>query len=405
VPPALDLLSLAGPLLEWAGLLVRWFHLIAGIGWIGSSFYFMWLDASLEPPAPPRSGVEGSLWMVHSGGFYQVEKRLIGPGSMPPTLHWFKFEALLTWISGIALLGIVYYASGGAYLIDKSKADLTLGVAVAISLGTIAVSWLVYDTLWASALADKKPRAATALSFLLLFVVVFGLCKVFGGRAAFVHVGAVLGTMMVANVWRRILPAQQKMIDATRAGATPDYSHGLRAKRRSVHNSYVTLPVIFMMFSNHYPALYAHGLNWVVLILMILLGALVRHVMILETKRQSGKAWLVPAVLTLGVVVAMTLAPHVPAARPTGIAGDPAFANDVRRIVTARCVACHSEHPTDDVFTTAPNGVAFDTLDQVRAMKSQVLERAVVTKTMPLANKTNMTDAERETLGAWLSQE
>lgn len=386
--------------LEWSGLLIRWFHLIAGIGWIGSSFYFMWLDSALEKPREPKAGVEGELWMVHSGGFYQVEKRLIGPDSMPPVLHWFKYEALLTWVSGIFLLGIVYYASGGVYLIDASRADLSVPAAVGASLGVIAVSWLVYDALWTTKLAETRPKLATAGSFVLLFVVVFGLCRLFSGRAAFIHVGAVLGTIMVANVWVRILPSQQRMIDATKAGRTPDYALGLRAKRRSVHNSYVTLPVIFMMLSNHYPALYGHAFNGVVLSLMIFVGAAVRHVMILNSKKLNGWPWLIPALTALAIVVGMTAGADGP--RATATAGPAVTDAEVQAIVQARCVQCHGARPTDDVFTVTPNGVVIETVQDLRAHAAAVRVRVVNTETMPLANKTGMTADERSRLARWL---
>lgn len=389
--------------LEWLSLLVRWFHLIAGIGWIGSSFYFMWLDSALEPPKLPKDGVEGELWMVHSGGFYQVEKRLIGTGAVPDVLHWFKYEALFTWISGIFLLGIVYYFSGGVYLIDANRMDLPIWGAIVISLGVIFVSWITYNALWSSRLADTKPRIATTLSFVLLFIVVFGLCHVFSGRAAFVHVGAVLGTIMVANVWFIILPGQQAMIDDAKAGRKPDYSHGVRAKRRSIHNSYVTLPVIFMMFSNHYPSLYAHALNWVVLILMIFLGALIRHIMILETKGQKSWLWGIPAVMTLAVLVTLTAKPSKAESvdEATAVAVTDA---QMLGIVKARCQACHSSHPTDDVFTSPPNGVVFETLAEIRMMAPTIRVRVIDTETMPLANKTGMTADERVTMSRWLNQ-
>lgn len=389
--------------LDWLNLAVRWFHLIAGIGWIGSSFYFMWLDSALEAPERPKDGVEGELWMVHSGGFYQVEKRLIGPGSMPKNLHWFKWEAFLTWLSGIFLLGIVYYFSGGVYLVDASRMQLSTGAAIGISLGVILVAWLVYDFLWASRLADRRPKLVTAISFGLLYGIVYGLCQVFSGRAAFIHVGAVLGTIMVANVWIRILPAQQTMIDATRAGKKPDYTPGLRAKRRSVHNSYVTLPVIFMMLSNHYPATYGHQDNWLVLMLMIMLGASIRHVMILNSKHKNGWPWLAPAAAFLAAVVYLT-APASRAAGEQTTDDAPVTDAEIQGILTRRCVACHSTAPTDDVFTTAPNGVVFEAPEQLRVMADVVKLRVIETKTMPLANKTAMTDAERQSLATWLAQ-
>lgn len=385
---------------EWLNLAVRWFHLIAGISWIGSSFYFMWLDASLEHPAKPREGVEGELWMVHSGGFYQVEKRLIGPGSMPKTLHWFKWEAAFTWLSGIFLLGIVYYLTGGVFLIDQAHAGLTPSQAMGVSVGVIVVSWLVYDLLWASPLADKAPRAATGVSFALLFGVVYGLCQVFSGRAAFVHVGAVLGTIMVANVWMRILPAQQRMIDATREGRTPDFTHGLRAKRRSVHNSYVTFPVLFMMLSNHFPSTYGGPLNWLALILLIFVGAGIRHVMIVRSKGGRADWMLLPVAATVAALVWMT----GPAMRSTAAAGSGEVTDDEAwGIIRERCQPCHATAPTDDVFTVPPNGTVFEKADEVKTFAGRMQGR-IGDGTMPLANKTGMTDAERGRLMQWLER-
>jgi uncharacterized membrane protein len=384
---------------DWLGLALRWFHLIAGIGWIGSSFYFMWLDSALTPPAPARKGVEGELWMVHSGGFYSVEKRLIGPGEVPASLHWFKWEAALTWMSGISLLAVVYYLGGATQLLDANT-GLSRPAAIGLSVGLIAAAWIVYDLLWTSPLAKGEGRAATALSFLLLFGAIFGLCRVFPGRAAYIHAGAMLGTLMVANVWMRILPAQQAMIAATQAGRTPDYTLGHRAKRRSVHNSYMTFPVLFMMISNHYPRTYSHPQNWLVLILMVFVGAGVRHAMIRRAKHAPADWVLAPAAAALAVVVWMTL----PASPTVAAGGDRVAFADVQAVIARRCVACHAEKPTDAIFTVAPAAVTLDTPDRIKAQALQIKVRAVEMRTMPFENKTGMTDEERELLGHWVDQ-
>lgn len=390
---------------EWAHLALRWFHLVAGISWIGSSFYFMWLDSHLEEPTPPEPDVEGSLWMVHSGGFYQVEKRLIKPGGMPKTLHWFKWEAALTWLSGMFLLGIVYYLAGGVLLLDPARPEIGLGAGVSMSLGTIIVSWLVYDALWATSWAEQNARIATGLSFLGLFGVVYGLCQIYSGRGAFIHVGAVLGTIMVANVWHRILPCQQKMIDATAQGRTPDYDLGKKAKRRSVHNSYVTLPVLFIMLSNHFAMTYSNHWNWLTLILMIFIGAGIRHFMILGSKGKNGYPWLIPVAVALAAVVVLSgskkpeqLAAVAPAdAQPVAM-------DEIRAIFQKRCIQCHSKAPTDAVWKTAPNGVKFDTPAEIKGMVGGIRLRVVETATMPLANQTGMTDEERARVGLWIQQ-
>jgi len=284
---------------EWLGYLLRWGHLIAGISWIGSSFYFIWLDKALTLPEKPKENVEGEVWMVHSGGFYQVERRKIGPGQMPKTLHWFKWEAAFTWITGVLLMVVVYYAGGGALLFDSEKSSQNVTQAILLSLSLLPVSWFVYDGLWNSSLG-KNVRLASALSMALFVALVELLCRFFGGRAAYMHVGAVLGTLMVANVWVRILPAQQKMIDATQEGKQPDFSLSAKAKLRSVHNSYLTLPVLFLMLSNHYPMTYgSEKASWI-LFLLFVLGASVRHYKI--TKEKPG--WL-PAFLIGGAVTGL----------------------------------------------------------------------------------------------------
>ncbi len=284
---------------SWLSYLLRWGHLIAGISWIGSSFYFIWLDKALTLPEKPKEGVEGEVWMVHSGGFYQVERRKIGPGSMPQTLHWFKWEAAFTWITGVLLMAVVYYAGGGTLLFDAANSDKNVFQAIAVSLLTLPVSWLVYDGLWNSTLG-KNTTLATLISFGLMIALVWGLSKFFGGRAAYMHVGAVFGTLMVANVWMRILPAQQKMIDATKEGRQPDFTLSGKAKLRSVHNSYLTLPVLFLMLSNHYPMTYGSENNVIILLLLFVLGAAVRHYKI--TKNKVG--WL-PPVLILGSLLGL----------------------------------------------------------------------------------------------------
>lgn len=387
-------------ILDWLNLLFRWFHLIAGIAWIGSSFYFMWLDASLAAPSTPKENVEGDLWMVHSGGFYLVEKRLITSETMPPVLHWFKWEAAFTWLSGIVLLAVVFYFKSETYLVNPEGIQLGPLAAVAISIATIVVSWVIYDLLWRGrAYGDKKNPLINVVSGVLLIGLIWFLCRVFNGRAAFIHAGAILGTIMVANVWMRILPAQRKMIAATAAGKKPDYSLGLQAKQRSVHNSYVTLPVVFMMISNHFPMTFGHEKNWVILTLMLGIGVLVRHAMIAFERKTPGTWAIAPALVLLALVAWMT----VPKRVATAVADHPPVSYaEIAGIFKARCVSCHSSAPTDDTFTVAPNGVVFETEDQIRAMRESIKTRVIDTKTMPLVNKTNMTDEERRLLASWL---
>jgi uncharacterized membrane protein len=388
-------------LLDWAGLALRWIHLVVGIGWIGASLYFMWLDASLERPHPPGGRVEGRIWMVHSGGFYRVEKLRLGPGELPPVLHWFKWEAGLTWLSGFLLLVVVYYLTGGVYLVDPAVAPISPAVATAIGVGTLALAWAVYDGLWTSRLARGGAGAATWLSWALLAAVAWALCQVLGGRAAFLHVGALLGTVMAANVWMRIVPAQRELIAATEAGREPDWTLGLRAKQRSTHNSYVTLPVIVTMVSHHYPATHGHRLNWLVLLLLIAVGAGVRHLWITLEHRRPARWVLGPVAAAVVALVALTW----PAPRATVAGGGERVPFAVaRRIVDLRCASCHSVTPTDDVFRAAPNGVAFDTPESIITRAATIRERTLGVRNMPLANKTGMTERERELLGRWIDQ-
>jgi uncharacterized membrane protein len=384
---------------EWLNLLVRWTHFIAGIAWIGSSFYFVWLDHHLNAPAPAREGVVGEIWMVHSGGFYQVERRRLSPGQVPASLHWFKWEAMITWITGMLLLAIVYYFTRGVYLVsDIGAARISTGGAIALGLGSIVISWFVYDALWRSPLA-RASGVATAISLALLAAVSFVLCRELSGRAAFLHLGALLGTIMVANVWVRILPAQQEMIDATRAGRAADYSRGDQAKRRSIHNSYMTFPVLFLMLSPHFPATSSGPWSWLVALLLFGAGLAARHVMIGEGPRRMWAA--VPGAAAL-LAVAFLIAP--PRAESVSAAGPAVPFAAVRNIVTARCVTCHSATPTFPTFGPRPGGISFEDDASIRAHADRILVRVVETKTMPLGNMTAITEEERETIGRWVRQ-
>jgi len=386
---------------DWANLLLRWTHFIAGIAWIGSSFYFIWLDRALNAPTPPRPGVEGDLWMVHSGGFYQTEKRRPGPGEMPAVLHWFKWEALFTWITGIALLVLVYYLSE-AYLLDPAVSSIGRGTATALGIALLVVGWLVYDLLWRSPLAAASNGwIAAATSLVLLGVATIAACRLLSGRAAYMHIGALLGTVMVANVWMRILPAQQAMIDATKAGRQPDFTLGERAKRRSVHNSYMTFPLLFIMLSYHYPRTYSGPFNWLVLFLLFLAGAAVRHAMIGRGGGAAARwAWLSAAVALAGAVF---LSAPTGAAAPVNAAdAAPPFVA-VRAIVVQRCLPCHSRFPSDATFGPAPAGVTFDTPESITRLAERIRIRAIETQTMPLGNKTGMTPDERALLARWIA--
>lgn len=390
-------------LMEWLNLFLRWTHLLTGIAWIGSSFYFMWLDSALTPPETKKSDVEGELWMVHSGGFYVVERKKIGPGTMPKVLHWFKYEALFTWITGFLLLSLVYYLTNGAYLLDPNVARIGAGQGTLLGIGTLVISWFIYDFIWQSKFAAKNEAIATFVSLILASAAGYLFCSNLSGRAAYIHLGAMFGTIMVANVWVRILPSQQKMIDATKEGRAPDFSLSAKAKRRSVHNSYMTFPVLFMMISNHYGNIYGNKHNFLALFLLVVLGVAIRHVMI--AKNSSGKWAVLPALVSLGVLVYLTLPVSSNASNANHgslIHGNPSFAQ-VRIILENRCLECHSQTPRNTQFGPAvPGGMYFDSPNQIRMFADRIKVRAVTTKTMPVQNMTGMTDEERNILGAWI---
>jgi len=381
---------------EWLNLLVRWLHLMAGIAWIGSSFYFIWLDGHLEPYRGPNPRIAGELWSVHGGGFYHNQKYRVGPERLPAHLHWFKWEAYTTWMSGVGLLAIVYWHGASVYLIDKRVADLSVPLAILLSIGVLILGWLVYDSLCKLLRHDL---VLGALVFLFGVAAAWGLSRLFGARAAYLHVGAMFGTIMSWNVFFVIIPGQKQMVEAIRVGRPPDPEGGRRGKQRSVHNNYLTLPVLFTMMSIHFPMTYGHPHAWLVLSVIGLAGVLIRH--FFNLRHRGRDLWALPAaaaVLLGGLAVA--IAPTGADSRAAG--RGPSFAQ-VRPVIQQRCSTCHSAAPTDKVFTAAPNGVVFDSPEQIKAMAARINERAVLTRTMPLANLTGMTDDERGLLGGWIA--
>jgi uncharacterized membrane protein len=388
--------------LEWLNLLVRWLHIITGIAWIGASFYFVWLDNTIRPPAPgselAEKGVAGELWAVHGGGFYNPQKYLVAPAELPKELHWFKWEAYSTWLSGFALLFIVYYLNAQAMMVDRSVADLSSWQAVGIGLGSLVAGWWVYDLLCKSPLG-KNDLAFGLVIFAFLVGASYVLTHLLSGRAAYLHIGAMIGTIMVANVAHVIIPGQRKMVNAMMAGQQPDPAYGIKAKQRSVHNNYFTLPVLFLMISNHYAMTYRHAHAWAVLAVIMAAGVLIRHFFNL---RHKGRVeWKYPAAgVALLAVLAVLIAPRAPNAPQPGL--DPAGRfTQVKAIVDQRCVACHSAHPTQPGFATAPAGVMLDSPQLVSQHAARIYQQTVQLKAMPLANLTNMTDAERAQIGAW----
>ena len=386
---------------EWVNLVLRWAHIITGIAWIGSSFLFMWLDSHLEKPDPPRRNVEGELWMTHSGGFYVVEKMDLAPEEVPRTLHWFKWEAAWTWITGFLLLCLMYYYGAEIYLIDRAVADLSRPEAIAIGLALLVGSWFVYDALYKSPLRHRGVLVE-CIGFGLLILVAYGLTHVFSARGAYMHIGAMLGTIMVANVWMIIIPAQQKLVDATKAGTALDARLAFNAKQRSVHNNYMTLPVIFIMISSHYPSTFGHEHAWAVLIVVFIAGALVRHWFNLRNAGRS-QFWTIPAsvVLILAVVYASLPGGTMTAEDEDA---DPVTFAEAYDIVARRCVSCHAAKPSDENFDVPPKNVVFDTAEQIRDQAPKIRAVAVLTRTMPVGNETEMTDEERRILGRWIAE-
>jgi uncharacterized membrane protein/cytochrome c5 len=387
---------------EWLNLLVRWVHVIAAIMWIGDSFLFMWLDSHLTAPSRPREGdVTGELWMTHSGGFYEVVKRKsLAQGEMPATLHWFKWESYTTWISGFLLLVIVFHLNGASLLIDPSVYPLTAAQATAISLGILPLAYGLYELLWKTPLA-KNNRVFAAVGLVLITGLAFGLTRVFSARGAFLQVGATLGTIMAANVFFRIIPAQRHMLAMTREGKPVDTSYGLRAKGRSIQNHYLTLPVLFTMLSNHFPSTYGNSMPWLVLGLLFIVGAGLKYAMNFRA-RTPPVMWAGTALALLGVMV-LTRPPPDPALEQ--YAGKPPVKfEQVATVMQTRCATCHAARPSSPMFAAPPQGVILDTPDAIRTHADRVFVRAVATKTMPLANLTGMTDEERALVGAWFAQ-
>ena len=389
-------------LLDWLNLLVRWFHMITGIAWIGASFYFVWLDDHLLAPKEKSAtdkGVSGELWAVHGGGFYNAQKYKVAPATLPEPFHWFKWEAYTTWISGFFLLCLMYYVGAEVYLIDRNVADVGKFAAIAIGVGSMAGGWLVYDLLCKSPLG-KNDAVLGGVLFVLTVAAAWGLCQWFSGRGAYIHFGAMLGTIMVANVFFVIIPGQKELVRAKVEGREPDPAHGMRGKQRSVHNTYFTLPVLFTMMSSHYAMTYGHARNWLILAAISFAGAAIR---IYFVSRHKGHASPLPAlagIVTLAAV-ALAIAPPLREVGTTPAAPAEEFAR-VLSIVQSRCAACHAQSPTQPGFTAAPKGVMLDTAERIAAQAAPINQQ-VSSHVMPLANLTGMTDAERETIAQWFA--
>jgi uncharacterized membrane protein len=384
---------------DWLQLIIRWVHLITGIAWIGASFYFVWLDNHLQPPQDTTdadNGIGGELWAVHGGGFYVVRKFRVAPETLPATLHWFKWEAYWTWMSGLALLVLMYYLHARVYLIDRSVADLTPLQAIGISVAIIVIGWIFYDQLCKRLGFEREAWIAGAM-IAFIALTAWGLSHLFSGRAMYIQIGAMLGTIMAANVAHIIIPSQRKLVEAKKLGVAPDPVYGLRGKQRSVHNNYFTLPVLFTMISNHYPLTYGNPHGWLVLIAILLLAAYVRHFFNLRHKGRT--VWAIPITAALG---ALALAIAIAPAKPRAGSGAVTFAQ-VQAIIAQRCVSCHAAKPTQEGFAVAPKDVKLDTPERITANAQKIYEQVVATKAMPIGNLTGMTDGERAKIAAWVA--
>jgi uncharacterized membrane protein len=389
-------------LLDFLSLLLRWLHIIAGVAWIGASFYFVWLDNSLDPPATgsenAKKGVSGELWAVHGGGFYNPQKYAVAPGSLPDKLHWFKWEAYTTWLSGTSLLVIVYWIRAQSMMIDPGIAAITAWQAVGIGAASMVISWVVYDALCRSPLGRRDALLGVVV-FALLALLAWGLHRALSGRAAFLHVGTAIGTIMVANVFFVIIPGQKKMVEAMRAGKLPDPIYGQRGKQRSVHNNYFTLPVLFIMISNHYASTYGHKHAWAVLTLIAAGGVSIRH--FFNRRHKGVLAWQYPALgaVLLGVVAWWTAPRIIPLPKVEG----PVTFERVRAIMGERCINCHSPVPTFQGLAQPPLGIVLHAPDAVLKNAQRIYQQTVVTRMMPLGNVTQMTDQERAVVAAWMA--
>jgi uncharacterized membrane protein len=388
-------------LLDWANLLLRWLHLIAGVAWIGASFYFVMLDSSLTKPARKQDverGVSGELWAVHGGGVYQSQKFLLGPQGEPlaENLHWSKWEAYTTWLSGMGLLAIVYWFGATTYLIDQQVMALTPATAIAISIGFLAGGWVVYNLL--CKLLRGRDNLLAAIIFVSICVVTWVLFQLFSARAAFLHVGAMMGTIMAANVFFQIIPGQKKVVAQIRAGDTPDAEPGIIGKQRSVHNTYFTLPVLFIMISNHYPMTYSHEHGWLVLIFIMLAGVLIRQYFVLRHSHRAS-----PALPAIAVALLLAMIWYLSPQAVDSEGASEVSEAQIAEIIERRCVACHARQPTQPGFVAPPLGIVLESPAEIQNHAERIAA-TVQTRYMPIGNLTGMTDQERASVASWFAQ-
>ncbi|KAF0279764.1 cysteine desulfurase [Spiribacter aquaticus] len=387
-------------------MFVRWLHVITAIAWIGSSFYFIWLDLSLRRAQTLPEGVKGESWLVHGGGFYRVQKYMVAPSAMPETLHWFKYESYFTWISGFLLLAVSYYWSAEAYLLDPAVSGLSASAAILVSGASLALGWLVYHGLCKSPLGRRTGLLAIAV-YGFVVASAWGYSEVFSSRAALLHTGALVATWMTANVFFVIIPNQKRVVNALQADEAPDPALGLEAKQRSTHNNYLTLPVLFMMLSNHYPMTFVGEWLWLLAGVIVLLGGVIRDYFNATHSGYSGLRvqWQWPAALVLILGLGIALRPAPVGGERVTPASVSVSDDVVRTIVEKHCVSCHAAEPSMPGYAQPPQGVRLETLDDIRRYSSQVHAQSVASHAMPLGNMTGMTGDERQALAAWLAEQ
>jgi uncharacterized membrane protein len=388
---------------EWVSMTLRWLHVVAAIGWIGSSFYFIHLDLSLKAREGLPEGVRGEAWQVHGGGFYRIMKYLVAPAQLPSELTWFKWEAYTTWLSGFALMVVVYYLDADLFLVDKSILDLTPLQAGLFSLASLALAWLLYEAACRTGLAAHELPFALG-GYVFLVALTYAFTHALSGRGAFNQIGAIIGTIMVANVFAVIIPNQKKIVAALLAGETPDPKLGKAGKERSVHNNYLTLPVVVLMISNHYPLLFATRFNWLIVAIVLALGPVIRHFF---NERHAGRAspWWVWGVAALGMIAIALLSAAGPRdAKAAALAAPPAYA-EVEEIVLSRCSMCHAAEPVWSGIVTAPKAVLLDSTEHIKRNARLIGRVAAWSSAMPPGNVTDMTADERAVLAAWVASQ
>ena len=389
---------------DWLHLIVRWIHIVVGVAWIGTSFYFNWLDSRLVRDDPLHKDIDGYLWSVHSGGFYRIEKLKGPPKQLPKVLHWFKWEAYTTWISGFALMVIVYYLNANSMLLNNKGIINNPYQAIFISLLFIFFSWFVYDFLCKNFRSEDQSLFVIT-GFLITFFFSYILAQIYGSRAAYIHVGAIIGTIMAANVFKVIIPAQKNLVLAAENNSKVDLNLSLAAKNRSIHNNYFTLPVLFIMISSHFSFTYGNNYNWLILAIISVAGALTRHYFNLRN-RQQYKVWILPtAAMLMFLLMIISSLPILKKKNEVVLSSNEIISFiEVNNIIKYRCGVCHAKNPTFEGIENAPKGIIYDTAKDIIQNLKKIKEQAVDSNIMPPNNLTGMTFMERRKIELWIEQ-